>query len=74
MSIIKSKLGSPFRLRVPIESGKYGSRWSNKGDQQLSTSHERTSRTYTAQTLIQFHQRKELGVALTTGHTGAQTC
>lgn len=31
MSVLKSKLAPHFRLRVPFESGKYGSRWSNKG-------------------------------------------
>ncbi|KAF2244465.1 hypothetical protein BU26DRAFT_523107 [Trematosphaeria pertusa] len=30
MSVLKSKLAPHFRLRVPFESGKYGSRWSNK--------------------------------------------
>jgi NCS1 family nucleobase:cation symporter-1 len=31
MSVLKAKLAPHFRLRVPHESGKYGSRWSNKG-------------------------------------------
>ncbi|KAF2687403.1 hypothetical protein K458DRAFT_333812 [Lentithecium fluviatile CBS 122367] len=30
MSVLKSKLAPHLRLRVPYESGKYGSRWSNK--------------------------------------------
>ncbi|KAF2473516.1 uncharacterized protein BDR25DRAFT_333038 [Lindgomyces ingoldianus] len=30
MSVLKSRLSPHFRLRVPFESGKYGSRWSNK--------------------------------------------
>ncbi|KAF2191319.1 hypothetical protein K469DRAFT_557273 [Zopfia rhizophila CBS 207.26] len=30
MSVLKAKLAPHFRLRVPFESGKYGSRWSNK--------------------------------------------
>ncbi|KAH8732311.1 permease for cytosine/purines, uracil, thiamine, allantoin-domain-containing protein [Phaeosphaeriaceae sp. PMI808] len=30
MSVLKSKLAPHFRLRVPFESGKYGSRWSNR--------------------------------------------
>ena len=40
MSVIKSRLAPHFRLRVPFESGKYGSRWSNKGKEKLSTSDE----------------------------------
>jgi NCS1 family nucleobase:cation symporter-1 len=35
MSVLKAKLAPHFRLRVPYASGKYGSRWSNKG--KLST-------------------------------------
>ncbi|PSN71867.1 hypothetical protein BS50DRAFT_483936 [Corynespora cassiicola Philippines] len=30
MSVLKARLAPHFRLRVPFESGKYGSRWSNK--------------------------------------------
>lgn len=31
MSVLKARLAPHFRLRVPHESGKYGSRWSNRG-------------------------------------------
>jgi len=31
MSVLKARLAPHVHLRVPFESGKYGSRWSNKG-------------------------------------------
>jgi len=31
MSVLKARLAPHLHLRVPFESGKYGSRWSNKG-------------------------------------------
>jgi len=31
MTTLKVKLAPHFRLEVPHESGKYGSRWSNEG-------------------------------------------
>lgn len=31
MSVLRSRLAPHFRLTVPFKSGKYGSRWSNKG-------------------------------------------
>jgi hypothetical protein len=73
MTTLKAKLAPHFRLKVPHESGKYGSRWSNEG-MLLGLNIPSMKPCLHDQISTPSLQRNGLGDQPTTGHIGAAIC